>query len=152
LSLEECRLLWEVAAEREVVELGTVGGRSTVSLAQGAKRVLSLDSNDQTEAVEWVKRYGLNKTVEFRQGDIITLCKELSGFFGLGLINAEEDPESLHRKLEVLLPKLERGSLVAIHNYPDPKWPHIRKIVDEFFTKHEWKRTAQAGYLGVFQV
>jgi hypothetical protein len=152
LTLEECRLVAEVAADRAVFELGTAGGRSTVSLAQTAKKVLTIDVLDQTEATEWVRRYGLSNRVEFRQGNVVEICHGLNGEFGMGLINAEENPEFLHQKIEALLPRLTEGGLVAIHNYPDPKWPHIRKIVDDFVNRMKWKRVAQAGYLGVFQI
>jgi predicted O-methyltransferase YrrM len=146
LMYEECRLLWEIAADRTVIEMGTSGGRSTVCLAQRARRVVTIDAGDQTEAIEWVQRFGVAERVEFRQGDVVGICSASGDEFSLALVNTEKDAETLRRKIEVVSPKLAHGDLVAIHNYPDPKWPHVRKIVDEFVNRLEWKRVAQAGY------
>ncbi len=152
LTVEEGRLLWQWAAGRSVLELGTAAGRSTVCLAQQAKRVMTVDVPDQAEAREWARRYGVAERVVFRQGEAEAICRGLAERFDLVFVDTEPEAISVRRDLEALLPLLAPGGLVAFHDYPDPSWPDVRRIVDEYAARHRWRRVAQADYLGVFQV
>jgi hypothetical protein len=44
-----------------------------------------------------------------------------------------------------------RGGLLAFHDYPDPGWPDVRRVVDDHARRLGWQRTAQADFLGVFR-
>jgi predicted O-methyltransferase YrrM len=143
--------LWHTAAGREVLELGTASGRSTVCLAQSAQRVVSVDLADQNEAVEWLRRYGLAERVELRRGDVAEVCRGLTGPFGLIFVDMLHDGASLARDIALALPLLAPSGLMAFHDYPDPGCPDVRRVVDEHAARLGWKRTAQAHFLGVFR-
>jgi hypothetical protein len=150
LTIDEGRALFNAAVGRDAIELGTDGARATVCLAQGAKRVVTMDIQDQGPAIEWARRFGVAERVEFRQGDV---NEGLGGGerFGLAFVDTEHDAASVRRDLEVAVRVLEPGGLVAVHDYPDPGWPAVRAMVDEFAGRLGWKRIAQADYLGVFR-
>ena len=65
-------------------------------------------------------------------------------------LDLEHDAESLHRDLTAALPLLGRGALIAVHDYPDPAWPDVRRVIDDFAKRLRWRRQRQVGYLGVF--
>jgi SAM-dependent methyltransferase len=151
LTLGEGALLWRIAAGRDMLELGTASGRSTVCLARSARRVVSVDVADQSEAAEWVRRFGCANRVEFRRGDAADVCSALSGSFGLIFIDTLHDAASVTRDIASALPLLAPGGLLAFHDYPDLGWPDVRRVVDEHAHRLGWKRVEQADYLGVFR-
>jgi protein-L-isoaspartate O-methyltransferase len=132
LTVEEGRLLWQLAAGRSVLELGTAAGRATVCLAQQAKRVVSVDVQDQSEAREWTRRYGVAEKVAFRQGEAEQICRDLTEHFELVFVDTEQDAASVRRDIEALLPLLAPGGRIGFHDHPDPNWPDVRRIVDEY--------------------
>ncbi len=152
LTVEEGRLLWQMAEGRSVLELGTAAGRATVCLAQQAKRVVSVAAQDQAEAREWARRYGVAERVVFRQGEVEAACRGLAERFELVFVNVTEDADGLRRTLEAVPPLLASGGQVAFHDYPDPSWPDVRRVVDDYAARHHWQRVAQVDYLGVFQI
>ena len=151
LTEEEGELLWQAAAGRRVLELGTASGRATVCLGQSAAGVVSVGPDDQAEAAEWVRRYGLSDRVVFVQGDIAEKCRGVSGRFDLALVDTEHDAAGITRDIAAALPLLAPGGRLAFHDYPDPGWPAVRATVDAHARKRGWRRIAQAGYLAVFQ-
>jgi protein-L-isoaspartate O-methyltransferase len=152
LTLPEAELLWRTSRDRTVLELGTACGRSTVCLAQSAERVVSVDLTDQSEAREWVRRYGLPERVEFHQGDAADVCRTLKGEFDVIVIDTLHDAATVTRDIAVALPRLTPGGLLAFHDYPDPAWPDLRRVVDEHAQRLGWKRVTQTDFLGVFRV
>jgi hypothetical protein len=152
LTVEEGRLLWQLAAGRSVLELGTAAGRATVCLAQQAKRLVTVDVQDQSEAREWTRRYGVAEKVAVRQGEVEQICRDLRERFELVFVDTQQDAASVRRDIEVLLPLLAPGGRIAFHDYPDPSWPDVRRTVDEYAARCRWQRVAQADYLGVFEV
>ena len=151
LAYDEGLLLYNAAKGRRVLELGTAQGRSTVCLGQSATQVVSVDRADQSAAAEWCRRYGLSQRIKFRQGDITAVCSKLTGPFGLVFIDTGHDAASVRRDINAALPLLEMGGRLAFHDYPDPGWPDVRRVVDEYAHRLGWKRIAQAGYVGLFQ-
>lgn len=150
LTLAEARLLWKTAMCLEVLELGTACGRSTVCLGQSAKRVVSVDIADQAEAAEWARRFGVSDRVEFLRDHAGAVCQKLSGKFDLVFIDTLHDSASVERDIAIALRFLKPDGLLAFHDYPDPSWPDVRRIVDEHAKRLGWKRRAQADFLGVF--
>jgi SAM-dependent methyltransferase len=151
LTVDEGRLLWQLSAGRRVLELATNAGRGTVCLAQQAKRVVTVDEDDQAEAREWALRFGVAERVDFRRGDIPSICRSLNEHFDLVFVDTSQDAASVRRDIEALLPLLVPGGLIAFHDYPDPSWPDVRRVVDEQAARHLWQRVDQVDYLGVFQ-
>lgn len=151
LTLAEAELLWRTAKGMEVLELGTACGRSTVCVGQSAKRVVSVDVADQGEAMEWVRRFDVAERVEFVQGDAREVCQGLRGKFDLAFIDTLHDAASVERDIASALRLLEPNGLLAFHDYPDPGWPDVRRVVDEHALRLGWKRIAQSDFLGVFK-
>lgn len=151
LEAEEAALLYQAAAGRRVLELGTQSGRATVCLAQSAAQVVRVGRGDQSEAAEWVRRYGLADRVVFLQGDAAAACATLAPPFDLALIDGEHDAASVTADIAAALPLLAPGGRLAFHDYPDPGWPGVRRTVDAHARRLGWRRIAQEGYLGVFQ-
>lgn len=152
LSVEEGRLLWQLAAECRVLELGTALGRSAVCMAQQAKRVVTVNVQDQSEAREWTRRFGVAERVVFHRGDVEAVCGGLEERFDLVFVDSGHDAASVRRDIEVALRLRAAGGLIAFHDYPDPGWPDVRRVVDEYAVRLGWQRVAQVDYLGVFQV
>lgn len=151
LTHAEGKLLYEMAAGRTVLELGTQSGRATVCLAQQATAVTSVDSADQSVAADWVRRYDLADRVTFHRGKLRSVVPDLPGKFDLILIDTDHDSASIARDIVLSLPKLAPGGLMAFHDYPDPGWPDVRPVVDDHARRLGWRRIAQADYLGVFR-
>jgi hypothetical protein len=80
------------------------------------------------------------------------ICRTLSGPFELIVIDTLHDAASVARDIASALLLLAPGGLVAFHDYPDPTWPEVRRVVDEHANRLGWKRTAQADFLGVFRM
>jgi predicted O-methyltransferase YrrM len=100
LTVEEGRLLWQQAAGRRVLELGTASGRATVCLGQQARPLVSIDPFDQTEAREWVRCSGLADRVEFVQGEVEASCRNLHERFDLVLVDTDHDTPSVQRDID----------------------------------------------------
>jgi hypothetical protein len=151
LSVEEGRLLWEQSAGRRVLDLGTGLGRATVCLAQQARQVVTIDSQDQSEAREWCRRYQVHDRVAFHQGEIEHIAPRLEARFDLIHVGTEPDESSVRRAVETVLPLSARDGLFAFPHYPDPAWPQVRRVVDEYADHLGWRRLAQADFLGIFR-
>jgi len=152
LTVEEGRLLWQLSAGRRVLELGTNAGRGTICLALQAKQVVTVDELDQAEAREWARRFGIAERIDFRHGEFTSVCRGLKERFDLVFVDTAQDAVSVRRDIEALLPLLAPGGRIAFHDYPDPSWPDVRRVVDEQAARHHWQRVDQVDYLGVFQV
>ncbi|HEY1190970.1 MAG TPA: class I SAM-dependent methyltransferase, partial [Gemmata sp.] len=130
LTRPEAELLWRTGAGLAVLELGTARGRSTVCLGQSARHLTAVDVADQTEAAEWVRRFGLADRVTFRRGDVADVCRELTGPFDLIFIDTLHAAASVERDIASARPLLAPHGRLAFHDYPDPGWPDVRRVVD----------------------
>jgi hypothetical protein len=152
LTNDEGRALYEAAKGKTVLEMGTSCGRATVCLAQSAKRVVSVDVQDQGTAAEWVSRYRVAERVEFVRGDVASRLAPMDERFGLVFVDTEHDAASVRRDLDLAASLLQPGDTIAVHDYPDPGWPEVRIVVDEIAEQFCWSRLVQQDYLVVFQI
>jgi hypothetical protein len=150
LDVDEGRLLWEHAAGRHVLEVGTGAGRATVCLAQQARQVVTMDGGDPSEAEEWCRRYRICDRVVFHRGEIEQIAPHLQRRFDLISVNGTPNQRGLRRDLDAVLPLLATDGLLAFSNYPDPHYPEIRRVVDEYAVRLGWIRRAQDDFLGIF--
>jgi caffeoyl-CoA O-methyltransferase len=109
-------LVW-LSQARQVLEIGTFTGYSSVSMALSLPeggRITSLDVNEETTAVarRYAEEAGVADRIDYRLGPAIEILNELEGPFDMAFIDA--DKESYVDYYEAVLPKLsERGFIVA---------------------------------------
>ncbi|MCA1715313.1 MAG: O-methyltransferase [Actinobacteria bacterium] len=117
------QLLAEIAGARRVLEIGTLGGYSTIHLARalpegGSLISLELDERYAGVARENVREAGLEDMVEVRVGDakasLARMVEESEGPFDLVFIDADKGgyPEYLEWALRLSRP----GSLILADN------------------------------------
>jgi caffeoyl-CoA O-methyltransferase len=109
-------LVW-LSQARQVLEIGTFTGYSSISMARSLPdggRITSLDVNEETTAVarRYAEEAGVADRIDYRLGPAIELLGELDGSFDMVFIDA--DKESYVDYYEAVLPKLsDRGFIVA---------------------------------------
>lgn len=147
LNDDEGRLLSELAEDKNVLEIGSYCGRSTIWLARTAKLVLAVDTFDgrgtpnprDTRAILGanLERHGVSEKVQV-MGSLTTdmvfnihgdpdVCQE----FDLIFIDGAHDYPSVVQDLEQCLQVLAPGGLIAFHDYDRPTDPGVTKLVDE---------------------
>lgn len=151
LSYREGRALWERARGCRVLELGRTSGRSTVALAQSARALVSLGAEDPATARAWLERFGLAGRADLIRSGSPEVERPL-GPFGLVFVDGEHDGASVRADVEFALSVLEPGGVLACHDYPDPGWPEVRRVIDELARERGLTRIRQADYLGEFRV
>jgi caffeoyl-CoA O-methyltransferase len=109
-------LVW-LSQAREVLEIGTFTGYSSVSMALSLPeggRITSLDVNEETTAAarRYAEEAGVADRIDYRVGPAIETLQQLDGPFDMVFIDA--DKESYVDYYEAALPKLsEHGFIVA---------------------------------------
>jgi hypothetical protein len=151
LSFAEGRALWELARGKRVLELGRFHGRSTVAAAQSADELVSVDVADPAVAAGWLARFGVGDRVTLRRDTFAAAVPRL-GRFELVLVDGEHDAANVRADVELALSALAPGGVLACHDYPDPSWPDVRRVIDEIAAARGLVRVRQADYLGVFRV
>lgn len=113
------QLLVEIAGARRILEIGTLGGYSTIYLARGLPEGGSLVSLELEEryasiARNNLARAGLSDEVEVRVGDAPELLSDMRETFDLVFIDADKEnyPEYLDHALRLT----RSGSLILADN------------------------------------
>lgn len=109
-------LLARLSGARQVLELGTLAGYSTIWLARAAERVVTLEAVAAHAAVaaENLEAAGLAERVEIRTGDALATLATLEGPFDLVFIDADKqrNAEYLEHALRLTRP----GSVIVADN------------------------------------
>ena len=113
-------LMIEVSKARNILEIGTAIGYSTVYLARGAAKtrgkVLTIDMNkDRLErAKKYLDRAGLSDFVEFHLENALKYLPRLDGSYDFIFVDAAkgEYPEYL----DLLSPLVSKGGLLVVDN------------------------------------
>jgi caffeoyl-CoA O-methyltransferase len=109
-------LVW-ISGARQVLEIGTFTGYSSISMALALPaegKVTSLDVNEETTAVarRYAEEAGVADRIDYRVGSAIDELRNVDGPFDLVFIDA--DKESYVDYYEATLPLLaERGFMLA---------------------------------------
>lgn len=118
-------ILIKGAKARNILEIGTSYGHSTVWLAEAARAtggtVITIDekANKQEYARGMIDRAGLAAQVDFRLGDAREVIASLPGPFDFVLVDLWKD---LYVPcFNLFYPKLSRGALVAADNMLRPE-------------------------------
>jgi predicted O-methyltransferase YrrM len=118
-----------------LLEVGTSNGYSTIWLAWATRpvggRVVSIDASADKHALADanLRRAGLRAAVELRTGDATVVIAALPGPFDFVFFDA--DRHSAPAQLELLLPRLAPGALVAADNalsHPDEIAPYLAAV------------------------
>jgi predicted O-methyltransferase YrrM len=109
-------LLASMVGARRVLELGTLGGYSTIWLARSSARVVTLEANASYAAVARanLERAGVAAAVELHVGPALETLPKLSGPFDLIFIDADKrsNPHYLREALRLARP----GTVIVADN------------------------------------
>lgn len=141
LSETEGRALAALALNKNVLEIGSYCGKSTICLAQSAKRVVAVDSfkgtgtttpgrETLTTFLENVSRYGVFAKICTWQGMSHMVVPDLTEQFEMAFIDGSHDKDSVLRDAAVASKKLVPGGLLAFHDYHSVD-PGVMAAVDE---------------------
>jgi predicted O-methyltransferase YrrM len=137
-------VLARAVAARAILELGTLGGYSTIRLAQAMPpggRLVTLEANPQYADVARanVARAGLADVVDVRVGPALEMLPHLRGPFDLVFIDADKqtNPDYLAWALRLSRPgtlivadNVVRGGAVADADSTDPTVQGIRRFYE----------------------
>ena len=112
-------LLTTVAGARSVLEIGTLGGYSTICLARGVGadgRVVTLESRQRHAAVAAANlaRAGVADRVKIVVGEALDTLPGLTGAFGLIFIDADKENNSAYLRHAIRLGR--RGTVIVVDN------------------------------------
>ena len=117
------RLLAEIAGAKRILEIGTLGGYSTIHLARalpkgGSLLSLELDERHAEVARENIREAGFGEMVEVRVGDARDLLARMveDDVETFDLVFIDADKESYPEYLEWALRLSRPGSLILAHN------------------------------------
>jgi SAM-dependent methyltransferase len=137
----EGRELGRLAAGKNVLEIGSYCGRSTVCLARTAKCVHALDTFDgrgtpfEGDTLETfqatLKRYGVSHRVSILKGEAAAILPTLPPVFDLVFIDGSHDYESVAADIEHASRVLKRAGVLVFHDYGRSSDPGVTQAVSE---------------------
>jgi predicted O-methyltransferase YrrM len=132
-------LLASMAGARTILELGTLGGYSTIWLARSGARVVTLEADEDYAAVAQanIERAGVADAVDLRLGPALETLPLLDGPFDLIFIDADKksNPSYLREALRLSRP----GTVIVADNVvregavvdsDDPSAAGVRRFTD----------------------
>lgn len=122
VSAQSARLLYlltRITGARRVLEIGTLGGFSTICLARGVGAegsVVTLEHNpDHAEvAVRNLTRAGVADRVEIRVGSALDLLRGMTGAFDVVFIDADKENNSAYVEQAIRLGR--SGTVIVVDN------------------------------------
>lgn len=126
----EGRMLATYAMGRDVLEIGSYCGKSTICMAQTAKSVVAVDPHcghgtpnprdTLSEFVANVERYGIAESVTLLHGltDMAAdRCQKRGLRFGFIFIDGDHQYEAVKYDIDHTLPLLTPDGMIAFHDY-----------------------------------
>ena len=136
LDFDEGKELWRLCSGRRVLEIGSYCGRSSICIAQSAKKLVAVDPHDgrgtfaprqtRSEMVSNLRHYSVRDKVEIHLD-----TSDVVGPFDVVFIDGAHDYESVRADIEHALTVLAPGGLLAFHDYRSPIDPGVTRAVDE---------------------
>ena len=144
LTQKEADELNRLAAGRDVLEVGSFCGRSTVALASSAAAVVCVDPFDGRATpypqdtlprfLDTIRTRGLTDKVTPCATTIEKWTEETAQrVFGLVFIDAEHTAEAVRTNLEAVHYFASLGGVVALHDYKNPDYPGVKAAADSVF-------------------
>lgn len=149
-------LLVQITGARKVLEIGTLGGYSTIRIVRALSNdgiVVTIEADEAHAAVAQAnfKRAGLSKRIDMRIGKALDILPHLTGPFDLIFIDADKpnNPNYIHWELELSRPgtviigdNVVRGGAVVNADSTNPNVQGVRRFLD--FIAAEPRLTATA--------
>lgn len=168
LGEEEGRELYRLAEGKDVLEIGSYCGKSTICLAQSAVRVDCVDPFDGRdtprprltlgEFQHNLRRHGVFDNVQTYVGTVRDVYPQLSGDYGLVFIDGAHDYESVCADADLACRLLKPGGLVAFHDFRehasdyDGRWdPGVTRAVHELMRHCDWELLSVTGTVAVLR-
>ena len=134
-------LLALVKGARRILEIGTLGGYSTICLARSGASVTTLEVSPEHAAVAKanIERAGFGRTVEIRLGPALETLTTLQGPFDLIFIDADKEsyPQYLTASLAlsrsgtvIIADNVVRDGEVADPDNGDPRVQAVRRYIE----------------------
>jgi predicted O-methyltransferase YrrM len=137
-------LLVQIAGARRVLEIGTLGGYSTLRIARALPadgRVVTIEADERHAAVAQAnfERAGLSDRIDLRRGKALDVLPLLRGPYDLIFIDADKpnNPHYIEWALELSRPgtvivgdNVVRGGAVADADSADPSVQGVRRFMD----------------------
>lgn len=161
LTEGEGRKLAEIAKGKHVLEIGSYCGRSTICLAHGSKSVVAVDTFDGRDTPnvkptfekfgENLARHNVNNVKVVRELSKDALAKlRIDGWkFDLVFIDGSHAYESVLEDIKGSLHVLNRGGLLAFHDYGRTIDPGVKQAVDELLLFNGAELISVTDYLAV---
>lgn len=138
----EIHKLVELAANRHVLEVGSYRGLSAWAMCISARSVTCVDTfgaasdgQRQTGGLTTLDAF-LAATRRFSNVEHVvsdSLAADLPGMFDLIFLDATHTYDALKADIQKWLPKLNKGGILAFHDYRHHDFPGVEQAVDEFF-------------------
>lgn len=141
LTEEEGRELARLATGKNILEVGSYCGRSTICLAQTALAVHAVDTFDGRatalpgETLETfkrnIRRAGVENKINVLQGLSSEMLPSLPPVFDMAFIDGAHDYQSVLRDAEMASDLLRPGGVLVFHDYRSTHDPEVTLAVDE---------------------
>lgn len=139
LTLAETDELRRLAADADVLEIGSAYGYSTVVLGLVARSVVAVDPhralNSFGALLENLAAYGVTSrtVVEIKRGDSSAIMPQLLGEgrrFDLVWIDGDHEAATVAQDVRNALLLLRPGGTLVVHDYDEDTCPGVREALD----------------------
>lgn len=141
LTERETDELRRLAADREVLEVGSAYGYSAVAMALAGGRIVAVDPHLQLASYEEMQAnlgfYNVAARVDIRRGDsraVLPVLHDQGGYaFDLVWIDGDHAAEMVTHDVEWARKLLRPGGTLACHDYDEDTCPGVRQALDQIF-------------------
>lgn len=144
LHVEELHKLVELAAGRRTLEVGAFCGLSAWGMCLSAKSVTSVDTfkantagqqqlEETTTLVAYEQAVSRYRNVRWIQAASQDAAASMDEAFDFIFLDAMHDYENVKADIAAWWPKLNRGGIMAFHDYGHGDFPGVKHAVDERF-------------------
>ncbi|MEQ8248293.1 MAG: class I SAM-dependent methyltransferase [Alphaproteobacteria bacterium] len=144
-------LLIRTKGAKLIVEVGTSIGYTALWLGEAARatggRVVGMEKLDSkhTQAVDNIRRAGLDDIVEVRKGDAKEIVKTIDGPIDVAFLDAWKD--DYFDYFDTLLPKMRIGGCVVADNITFPE--SVQELMKRYQSHVRSKTNVRSHYLSV---
>jgi Predicted O-methyltransferase len=147
LHCDELQKLVELAANRDVLEVGSYRGLSAWGMSIAAKSVTCVDTfkactNGQRQEEQYttldaftaaVRRYAANRVRAHLMASEVAAPVIGDQTFDMIFLDAMHTYEDVRADINRWLPKLRAGGVFVLHDYRHADFPGVEKAADEIF-------------------